>query len=138
MTVRTKQQTYLNYINGQWVPSASGKTEASLNPADIDDIVGYVQESSAEDVNAAVEAARRAQAAWRKLSGPKRGEYLFRAADVLEKRLDEIAETMTREMGKTLPEAKGRCSGESIFCATTLERGCDRSVRSFHPRTAKR
>ncbi|KPD00946.1 Aldehyde dehydrogenase, thermostable [Geobacillus sp. BCO2] len=107
MTVRTKQQTYLNYINGQWVPSASGKTEASLNPANIDDIVGYVQESGVEDVNVAVEAARRAQAAWRKLSGPKRGEYLFRAADVLKKRLDEIAETMTREMGKTLPEAKG-------------------------------
>ncbi|ESU72233.1 aldehyde dehydrogenase [Geobacillus thermopakistaniensis] len=107
MKMGTEKQTYLNYINGEWIHSSTGKIEASLNPANIDDIVGYVQESGVEDVNVAVEAARRAQAAWRKLSGPKRGEYLFRAADVLEKRLDEIAETMTREMGKTLPEAKG-------------------------------
>ncbi|WP_411702028.1 aldehyde dehydrogenase family protein [Geobacillus thermoleovorans] len=64
----------MNYINGEWIHSSTGKIEASLNPANIDDIVGYVQESGVEDVNVAVEAARRAQAAWRKLSGPKRGE----------------------------------------------------------------
>ncbi|BBW95909.1 alpha-ketoglutaric semialdehyde dehydrogenase GucD [Geobacillus icigianus] len=107
MTAGTARQTYLNYINGQWTPSSTNQTEPSINPANTYDIVGYVQQSGIEDLNAAVEAAGRAQPAWRKLSGPKRGEYLFRAADVLEQRLDEIAETMTREMGKTLPEAKG-------------------------------
>ncbi|MBB6284976.1 alpha-ketoglutaric semialdehyde dehydrogenase GucD [Geobacillus subterraneus] len=107
MTAGTERQTYLNYINGQWTPSSTNQTEASINPAHIHDIVGYVQQSNIEDLNAAVEAARRAQTAWRKWSGPKRGEYLFRAADILERRLAEIAETMTREMGKTLPEAKG-------------------------------
>jgi len=81
MKMGTEKQTYLNYINGEWIHSSTGKIEASLNPANIDDIVGYVQESGVEDVNVAVEAARRSQAAWRKLSGPKRGEYLFRAEE---------------------------------------------------------
>ncbi|KYD31181.1 alpha-ketoglutaric semialdehyde dehydrogenase GucD [Geobacillus sp. FSL W8-0032] len=107
MTAGTARQTYLNYINGQWTPSSTSQTEPSISPANTYDIVGYVQQSGIEDLNAAVEAAGRAQPVWRKLSGPKRGEYLFRAADVLEQRLDEIAETVTREMGKTLPEAKG-------------------------------
>lgn len=100
-------QTYLNYIDGAWVASSSGKVDASRNPARKDEIVGYVQSSTAEDLDKAVAAAKKAQAAWRKLSGPARGDFLFKAADALERRLDEIAETMTREMGKTFPEAKG-------------------------------
>ena len=55
----------------------------------------------------AVASAKQAQPLWRKLSGAARGEYLYQVAKVMEERVDEIAETMTKEMGKTLPEAKG-------------------------------
>ena len=103
--VETKQ--YRNYINGEWVASASGNLAPSTNPADKSEVVGYVQLSGAEDVDRAVAAAKQAQQAWRKLSGAARGDYLFKIANVLEQRLEEIAETMTREMGKTWPEAKG-------------------------------
>src|SRR5690606_30402322 len=51
--------------------------------------------------------AKNALSFWRKRSGPERGEFLHRMANILERRADEIAKTMTREMGKTLPEAKG-------------------------------
>ncbi|MDR6549911.1 alpha-ketoglutaric semialdehyde dehydrogenase GucD [Paenibacillus qinlingensis] len=99
--------TYLNLINGRWQQASSGEVEASIDPANRHEIVGYVQQSSLADLNDAVGAAKAAKLSWRKLSGSARGEYLFKAADRLERRLDEIAEMMTREMGKTFPEAKG-------------------------------
>ncbi|PAM93519.1 aldehyde dehydrogenase family protein, partial [Flavobacterium sp. IR1] len=79
----------------------------NLNPANTDDVVGAIQMSTKEELNDAVKAAKQAQQVWRKLSGNERGAYLFKAADILENRLDEIAECLTREMGKPLPEAKG-------------------------------
>lgn len=107
MTVETKNVTYMNYINGSWVGSASGNVQASTNPANKNDVVGYVQVSTKEEVNEAVAAAKSAQVTWKKLSGAERGAFLFKAADVLERRIDEVASIMTREMGKTFPEAKG-------------------------------
>lgn len=106
MTVQTTVKTYFNYINGQWTPSLTGNVDASVNPANTNEIVGYVQKSCKEDLDKAVAAAKNAQVLWRKLSGPARGEYLYKTANAMEKRIDEIAETMTREMGKTFPEAK--------------------------------
>jgi acyl-CoA reductase-like NAD-dependent aldehyde dehydrogenase len=97
----------LNYINSQWVPSGTGKTEPSINPANPSEVVGWVQSSDSVDLNAAIAAAKLGQIAWRKLSAPARGDYLFRVADCLERRLDEVAAIMTREMGKTFAEAKG-------------------------------
>mgnify|MGYP002621722631 CR=1 FL=1 len=98
---------YGNYINGEWVEPATGKRTASINPANRNETVGMVPVSGAADLDRAARAADAARAAWRNLSGAERGRYLYKAADLLERRLDEIGETMTREMGKTLPEAKG-------------------------------
>lgn len=103
----TKVSTYKNYINGEWIASSNEQVEASINPANKIKIVGYVQKSPKEDLDKAVAAAKKAQAGWRKLSGAARGDFLFSVANILEKNLDEIAETMTKEMGKTLPESKG-------------------------------
>ena len=107
MTVQTQAKTYLNFINGQWVASETNDVTASVNPADRNEVVGYIQQSSKEDLNKAVVAAKNAKKNWRKLSGAARGEFLYRAANIMEQRLEEIAESMTREMGKTFPEAKG-------------------------------
>ncbi|MDT9717790.1 aldehyde dehydrogenase family protein [Paenibacillus sp. ClWae2A] len=107
MTTFQVEQTYSNYINGEWVKATSGETEPSINPANRKEVVGYVPTSGVEDLNRAVAAAKEAAKDWRRLSGAERGNYLFQAANVLERRADEVAEAMTREMGKTLPEAKG-------------------------------
>ncbi|MBT2282583.1 aldehyde dehydrogenase family protein [Paenibacillus polymyxa] len=107
MTTFQIEQTYSNYINGEWVKAISGETEPSINPANRKEVVGYVPTSGVEDLNRAVAAAKEAARHWRRLSGVERGNYLFQAANVLERRADEVAEAMTREMGKTLPEAKG-------------------------------
>lgn len=109
MTTSTEKtvQTVQNYIDGQWQEASTGKTAESYNPANVDDVVGRYQMSSSEDLDQAVEVAWKAQKEWRKLTGNVRGDVLFKVADVMEKRIDDIAQTMTREMGKTFAEAKG-------------------------------
>ncbi|MBD2846556.1 aldehyde dehydrogenase family protein [Paenibacillus sp. IB182496] len=107
MSVQAAGVMYRNYINGQWVPAASGDMEVSVNPANRSDAIGRYPLSDAGDVDRAVQAAAAARRDWRKQTGAARGECLRKAADALERRLEEVARTMTREMGKTLPEAKG-------------------------------
>jgi aldehyde dehydrogenase (NAD+) len=98
---------FLNYVAGQWVECQSGKTFPNVNPANTTETIGHFQASGAEDVIAACEAAANALPTWSAAPTPRRGEYLFKAAELLESRLAKISEEMTREEGKTLPEAKG-------------------------------
>ena len=98
---------YFNFIGGQWLPSRTQRTFPNVNPANTDEVVGLFQASGAEDVNAAFAAAANAQMAWAALPAPRRGEYLFKAAEILESQLTSAATDMTREEGKTLPEATG-------------------------------
>lgn len=103
----TEAPLYKNLIGGAWVASESGRTFANRNPADTRDVVGMFQESSAADVQAAVAAAQAAYTAWRLVPAPKRGEIIFRAAQLLVERKEQCAQDMTREMGKVLKEARG-------------------------------
>jgi aldehyde dehydrogenase (NAD+) len=98
---------YLNFIGGQWRPGSTRHTFPNINPANTDDIVGEFQASGPDDVAAAFAAAEGAQPAWAALPAPRRGEYLFKAAEILESQLTSAATDMTREEGKTLPEATG-------------------------------
>ncbi len=99
--------TYSNYIDGTWVPSRSGRTFENRNPADRDDVIGLFQDSSREDVEAAVHAAERAYCSWRLVPAPKRAEMLFAAAQIIAARKEAFARDMTREMGKVLEETRG-------------------------------
>lgn len=100
-------EVFRNYIGGQAIECKSKKAFANINPADTTETVGLFQASGAEDVEAAFQAAAKAQPAWATMPAPLRGEYLYKAAELLEKRLDKLAEEMTREEGKTVPESKG-------------------------------
>lgn len=96
-----------NYIGGEWIASISGETFASINPANRDEIVGEVAKSSGKDVDRAVLSARSALYDWRSMPAPKRGNILFRAAEILSRRKEEIARLCTREMGKVIAEGRG-------------------------------
>ncbi|MBX7223886.1 MAG: aldehyde dehydrogenase family protein [Blastocatellia bacterium] len=106
-TAKTQAAQYHNFINGQWVPAASGATFENRNPADTRDLVGTFADSAAEDVDRAVAAAREAYPSWRLYPAPKRAELVFKVADILVRRKDEISRDMTREMGKVLKETGG-------------------------------
>src|SRR5439155_12661208 len=94
-----------NIIGGELV--SSNQSFESRNPADWSEVIAEVDEAGREEVDAAVDAARAALLSWKRLPAPKRAEILFRAAERLAERKDEIATLMTREMGKVLPEAGG-------------------------------
>src|SRR3954451_22126841 len=98
---------YKNYIDGQWIASATGKTFENRSPADNDDLIGTFQESNADDLNAAVDAADRAFNAWRLTPAPIRADYLYAVGNILKRDKEKIAREMTREMGKVLDETKG-------------------------------
>ena len=95
-----------NYIGGNWVPARSGRTYENRNPATGQPIHNF-QDSTAEDVDAAVQAARAAYPRWRAMPAPKRAEILFRAGEMLVRRKEELAREVVEEMGKVLPEARG-------------------------------
>jgi aldehyde dehydrogenase (NAD+) len=99
--------TYQNYIGGKWVDCRSGQVFPSINPADTREILGYFQKSGVEDARDAIQAAKEAFPSWANTSAPKRGEFLFYLIHLLERNREELAETITREVGKTLREARG-------------------------------
>jgi len=96
-----------NYINGKWVDSKSGETFQSVNPANKGEVVGVVSKSGGADVDEAVKAAREAYEGWRLTPAPRRGEILFRAAEIVLKNKEALGKMVTREMGKILPEGLG-------------------------------
>jgi predicted delta-1-pyrroline-5-carboxylate dehydrogenase group 2 len=98
---------YKNLINGNWVDSSSGKTLLNVNPADTQEVIGEFPDSNVEDVQAAVDAAKKSFESWRLVPAPKRAEILFRAGEMLRAQKDELAKDMTREMGKVLKETGG-------------------------------
>lgn len=103
----SEARLFMNFINGEFVPSLGGKTFERRNPADTTDVVGVFQDSNADDVAAAVTAAKAAYATWRKVPAPRRGEILLKAADLLLARKERYSHDLTREMGKPLFEAGG-------------------------------
>src|SRR5436190_10964553 len=98
-------QIFKNYINGEWVGGA--KTLENRNPANTDEVVGLFAKGTAQDVTDAAAAAAAAFPAWAAMPAPARGNLLYKAADIMDRKFDQLGAEMTREEGKTLPEAKG-------------------------------
>jgi len=95
-----------NFIDGRWVDASTGSTFENIDPA-TGELIANVAKSSPADVDRAIEAARRALDTWRLYPAPKRGEILYRAAEITLQRKNELAREMTREMGKVLAESRG-------------------------------
>jgi acyl-CoA reductase-like NAD-dependent aldehyde dehydrogenase len=96
-----------NFIGGRWVDSRSDRTFISLNPSDKTETVAVAPDSTMTDVDDAVKAARAAFPSWSHVPAPRRGELLFRLAELLTRRKTALGRLVTREMGKILPEALG-------------------------------
>src|SRR5947209_20533752 len=72
---------YRNFIDGEWVESRSGEMFEDRNPADTREVVAVFQKSNKEDVDAAVDAARRAFERWRLVPAPRRAELVYRRSE---------------------------------------------------------
>ncbi len=100
-------KTEKNFIDGQWVPAASGKTFQTVNPADTREAVAEYPQSGQQEAAQAIAAAKQAFAGWAAMTPVARGRVLSKAAQILEGRKTELAKDLTREEGKTLAEATG-------------------------------
>ena len=74
MATAAAPRVYKNFIHGEWVDASGGKAYENHNPANTDELVGMFVSSGAEDVDAAVDAAKEAYKAWRLVPAPKRAE----------------------------------------------------------------
>ena len=100
-------ETCKNLIGGEWVGASDHASFETRNPARADEVLAVFPSATAADTAQAVAAAAEAFPAWAATPAPARGAILFKAAELLTERLDEVARTLTREEGKTLAEATG-------------------------------
>ncbi|MBU7586119.1 MAG: aldehyde dehydrogenase family protein [Nostoc sp. TH1S01] len=111
-TTEPKQQVKIGptklLINNEWVDSVSGRRFATINPT-TGDVICEVAEADAADVDKAVQAARHAfkSGEWRNMSATRRGELLYRLADLIEQNIDELARLETLDNGKPLQNSLG-------------------------------
>ena len=90
------------FINGSWEDSESGETYSRVNPADPDEVLGEFQKGNAEDAKKSIEAAEDHFDEWAQMPAPKRAQYVLKAAELLVSCKEDLAQIVTREMGKTL------------------------------------
>jgi alpha-ketoglutaric semialdehyde dehydrogenase len=117
-------KTFQNFIAGAWSAPASGAYFENRNPADTRDLIGRFPLSNAADVERAVGSAQRGFALWSRTPAPARGDVLRRVGDLLVQRKEELADLMTREMGKPLTETRGDVQEgiDTAFYAATMGR----------------
>ncbi|HJS18767.1 MAG TPA: aldehyde dehydrogenase family protein [Anaerolineales bacterium] len=95
---------FQNYINGRWVKGQS--TFETINPAN-EELLAEIAQAEIQDVDAAVHAAAEAFKTWKLTPAPLRGELLFKMGDILKHKKEELAQLLTRDMGKVIAEARG-------------------------------
>jgi 1-pyrroline dehydrogenase len=111
----TEVDAQRNFIGGTWVDSAGGSTMGVLNPA-TGETIAQVQDSTAEDVDHAVEAASHAFAEWADATPAERSELLLKLAAVIDDNAEELAQIESRNVGKPLSYARD----EMPICADNL------------------
>ena len=93
------------YIDGDFIPGHSGAGEDVLNPS-TDAVLASVPHAKQPEMDAAIEAAEKGFAKWRKMSAFERYKIMRKAADLIRERGDDIARALTLEQGKIYAEAK--------------------------------
>ncbi len=97
--IKGQQLTFKNLVNGEWVTSKNNKFIDIYSPIG-GCIVGKVPEMTKEEVDFAIKCADEAQKSWRNVPVNKRAEILYKAADLLIEKVDEMSDIMMREIGK--------------------------------------
>ncbi|KAJ6782447.1 hypothetical protein PWT90_09445 [Aphanocladium album] len=116
----------VHYINGQWVPSISGKTFKVTDPS-TGELVGTGAEADVDDTKSAIEAAAEAFKTFRKQTGRERAKLLRKWFDLMNENADDIAKLITWENGKPMADAKG----EAAYAANFFEWFSEEAPRTY-------
>ncbi len=125
-------QTYWPLINGDWTPTS--ETTESVNPANPSEVIGQVGSITIEQAEQAVQAAKTVFSGWKQTPAQERAAILYRAAEIMEQRRDQLAAWMVLETGKVLREGDGEVSEAIDFLryyadeAVRLESGYNRDL----------
>lgn len=101
-----QSHTYPLYINGEWKPSASEKTQSLINPATEKEI-GQVTMANSQEIEDSLKSAQAGLKTWSKTPAPERANILKRACGILESNIESVSRALTEEQGKTLQESRG-------------------------------
>ena len=115
-----------NYIDGKWIEADSGKTIVVRNPA-TGEAIGEVPALGTAETRRAIEAAHRAQPAWRAATAKERSVILRRLNDLMLANAEDLAVIMTAEQGKPLAESRG----EIAYAASFLEWFAEEAKRVY-------
>ncbi|WP_030374010.1 aldehyde dehydrogenase family protein [Streptomyces rimosus] len=97
--------SYGLFIDGEFADAAGGKVFKTVSPAN-EEVLSEVAQASAEDVDRAVKAARKAFEKWSALPGAERAKYLFRIARLIQERSRELAVLESLDNGKPIRESR--------------------------------
>src|SRR5215831_10669714 len=101
----TTVSKHQNFIGGEWVDSTGGDTMEVINPS-TGEVIAEVPNATAEDVDRAVQAAKKGLVEWRETTPGERAEALLRLADAIDEHTEELAELESRNVGKPLSYAR--------------------------------
>jgi len=124
-----------NLVDGRAVPAASGQSIEKLRPTD-ETLLCRAARSGAEDVAAAVSAARAAQPAWAERTAVERGDIVRELALLLREMRDELSAVVAEEMGKPLELAQGETDAAvemGLFVAGEGRRSYGRTMTASMP-----
>ncbi len=110
------------YINGEFCDAESGRTAEVLNPA-TEEVIAEVPYGDTRDASRALSAAAGAFDAWRRMNAWDRAKILRRAADLMRERAEDMARTMSAEVGKPVPESLGEILASANYFEWFAEEG---------------
>ncbi len=118
----TATATLRNYIGGEWTATEPGRDTLEVTNPATGAVLANVPLSGAAELDAAVAAARSALPAWRAVSTIGRARKLFELREGLEARKEELARSVTTEMGKTIDDARAEVARmiEMVECACAI------------------
>ena len=131
MATLTAEATAVPQLIDGAFAEAHGETSEEIYDPGNGEVIARLRHSSAADINAAVESAKRAFPAWAATPAPDRAQVMFRFKQLLEEHFEELAQLVVRENGKALAEARGEvrrgievvdvaCGAPSLLMGQTL------------------
>lgn len=118
--IKCENNNFKNLINGEWVGSKDNKSIEIYSPLD-NSLLGSVPAMSKEEVDNVINIAKEAQKTWSKVPMSERAEILYKAADILVEKSEEIVEIMIREIGKDRKSAKSEVLRTADFIRFTAD-----------------
>ncbi|MDP9134374.1 MAG: aldehyde dehydrogenase family protein, partial [Actinomycetota bacterium] len=97
----TQSRTLSMLVDGEWAPAASGATAETVSPA-TGEVIGAVPQGDRSDAQRAIAAANRAFEGWSRMTAFERAAKMHAVGDVIERRRDDLARTLTLDQGKPL------------------------------------